>query len=165
MTVNDLIQLLEPYKDKELGKKYIIDFEKGKLVIKQNKRKVKSKEQTMQEVVEKINNKDHKYNFKELAYAFEHFCREFGYTYTTRLQIDQQAIKKVFPTHKSFGREELILVYTFIRIFEKQIKTATYLSPTWGGMVFAMPKIRQALRSSEVREKKVVDSQLVDEVY
>ena len=32
MTVNDLIQLLEPYKDKELGKKYIIDFEKGKLV-------------------------------------------------------------------------------------------------------------------------------------
>lgn len=165
MTVNDLIQLLEPYKDKELGKKYIIDFEKGKLVIKQNKRKVKSKEQTMQEVVEKINNKDHNYNFKEFAYAFEHFCREFGYTYTTRLQIDQQAIKKVFPTHKSFGREELILVYTFIRIFEKQIKTATYLSPTWGGMVFAMPKIKQALRSSEVREKKVVDSQLVDEVY
>lgn len=165
MTVNDLIQLLEPYKDKELGKKYIIDFEKGKLVIKQNKRKVKSKEQTMQEVVEKINNKDHKYNFKEFAYAFEHFCREFGYTYTTRLQIDQQAIKKVFPTHKSFGREELILVYTFIRIFEKQIKTATYLSPTWGGMVFAMPKIKQALRSSEVREKKVVDSQLADEVY
>ena len=165
MTVNDLIQLLEPYKDKELGKKYIIDFEKGKLVIKQNKRKVKSKEQTMQEVVEKINNKAHNYNFKEFAYAFEHFCREFGYTYTTRLQIDQQAIKKVFPTHKSFGREELILVYTFIRIFEKQIKTATYLSPTWGGMVFAMPKIKQALRSSEVREKKVVDSQLADEVY
>lgn len=165
MTVNDLIQLLEPYKDKELGKKYIIDFEKGKLVIKQNKRKVKSKEQTMQEVVEKINNKDHNYNFKEFAYAFEHFCREFGYTYTTRLQIDQQAIKKVFPTHKSFGREELILVYTFIRIFEKQIKTATYLSPTWGGMVFAMPKIKQALRSSEVREKKVVDSQLADEIY
>ena len=165
MTVNDLIQLLEPYKDKELGKKYIIDFEKGKLVIKQNKRKVKSKEQTMQEVVEKINNKDHNYNFKEFAYAFEHFCREFGYTYTTRLQVDQQAIKKVFPTHKSFGREELILVYTFIRIFEKQIKTATYLSPTWGGMVFAMPKIKQALRSSEVREKKVVDSQLADEVY
>ena len=119
MTVNDLIQLLEPYKDKELGKKYIIDFEKGKLVIKQNKRKVKSREQTMQEVVEKINNKDHNYNFKEFAYAFEHFCREFGYTYTTRLQVDQQAIKKVFPTHKSFGREELILVYTFIRIFEK----------------------------------------------
>ena len=165
MTVNDLIQLLEPYKDKELGKKYIIDFEKGKLVIKQNKRKVKSKEQTMQEVVEKINNKDHNYNFKEFAYAFEHFCREFGYTYTTRLQIDQQAIKKVFPTHKSFGREELILIYTFIRIFEKQIKTATYLSPTWGGMVFAMPKIKQALRSSEVREKKVVDSQLADEIY
>lgn len=165
MTVNDLIQLLEPYKDKELGKKYIIDFEKGKLVIKQNKRKVKSKEQTMQEVVEKINNKDHNYNFKEFAYAFEHFCREFGYIYTTRLQIDQQAIKKVFPTHKSFGREELILIYTFIRIFEKQIKTATYLSPTWGGMVFAMPKIKQALRSIEVREKKVVDSQLADEVY
>ena len=165
MTVNDLIQLLEPHKAKELGKKYIIDFEKGKLVIKQNKRKVKSKEQTMQEVVEKINNKDHNYNFKEFAYAFEHFCREFGYTYTTRLQVDQQAIKKVFPTHKSFGREELILVYTFIRIFEKQIKTATYLSPTWGGMVFAMPKIKQALRSSEVREKKVVDSQLADEVY
>lgn len=165
MTVNDLIKLLEPYKDMELSKKYVIDFEKGKLQIKQNKRKVKTKEQTMQEVADKINNKDHNYNFKEFAYAFEHFCREFGFTYTTRLQVDQQAIKKVFPTNKSFGREELVLVYTYIRIFEKQIKTATYLSPTWGGMVFAMPKIKQALRASEVREQKVLDSQLADEVY
>jgi len=165
MTVNDLIKLLEPYKDMELSKKYIIDFEKGKLQIKQNKRKVKSKEQTMLEVAEKINNKDHNYNFKEFAYAFEHFCREFGFTYTTRLQVDQQAIKKVFPTHKSFGRNELILVYTYIRIFEKQIKTATYLSPTWGGMVFAMPKIKQALRASESRVQKVVDNQLANEVY
>lgn len=165
MTVNDLIKLLEPYKDMELSKKYIIDFEKGKLQIKQNKRKVKTKEQTMQEVADKIHNKDHNYNFKEFAYAFEHFCREFGFTYTTRLQVDQQAIKKVFPTNKSFGREELVLVYTYIRIFEKQIKTATYLSPTWGGMVFAMPKIKQALRASEVREQKVLDSQLADEVY
>lgn len=165
LTVTELIKMLEPYKDRNLGKKYIIDFEKGNLVIKQNKRKVKSKEQTMQEVVEKINNKNHTYNFKEFAYAFEHFCREFGYTYTTRLQVDQQAIKKIFPTHKSFGREELALVYTYIRIFEKQVKTATYLSPTWGGMVFAMPKIKQALRASEVRQQKIVDSQLADEVY
>ena len=75
------------------------------------------------------------------------------------------AIKKVFPNHKEFGREELVLVYTYIRIFEKQVKTGTYLSPTWGGMVFAMPKIKQALRASEVREQKIVDSQLADEVY
>lgn len=165
MTVEDLIKMLEPYKSMELSKKYIIDFDKGKLQIKQNKRKVKSKEQTMQEVVEKINTKNHTYNFKEFAYAFEHFCREFGYTYTTRLQVDQQAIKKVFPTHKSFGRDELLIIYTFIRIFEKQVKTATYLSPTWGGLVFAMPKIKQALRANEVRNKKVVDNQLADEVY
>ena len=58
MTVAELIKRLVPYKDRDLGKKYIIDFEKGNLVIKQNKRKVKSKEQTMQEVVEKINTKN-----------------------------------------------------------------------------------------------------------
>ena len=137
----------------------------GKLNLKQVRRATKSKADVMDEVVEKINSKNHKYNFKEFAYAFEHFCREFGYTYTTRLKVDQMAIKKVFPNHKEFGRDELVLVYTYIRIFEKQIKTGTYLSPTWGGMVFAMPKIKQALRASEVREQKIVDSQLADEVY
>ena len=166
MKVSDLIKLLEPYKDIPISKKYTVEVEdNGKLILKQVRRATKTKADVMAEVVEKIKTKNHKYNFKEFAYAFEHFCREFGYTYTTRLQVDQMAIKKVFPNHKEFGREELVLVYTYIRIFEKQVKTGTYLSPTWGGMVFAMPKIKQALRASEVREQKIVDSQLADEVY
>lgn len=165
MNVTDLIKLLEPYKDLKISKNYTVETNGDKLILKQVRRSTKTKADIMAEVVEKINNKKHSYNFREFAYAFEHFCHEFGYTYSTRLQVDQQAIKKVFPNNTSFGREELILVYTYIRIFEKQVKTATYLSPTWGGMLFAMPKIKQALRASEVRQQKIVDNQLVDEVY
>ena len=165
MNVSDLIKLLEPYKDLKVAKNYTIDVVGDKLTLKQVRRTTKTKADIMAEVVRKIENKEHTYNFREFAYAFEHFCQQFGYTYSTRLQVDQQAIKKVFPNNTSFGREELVLVYTYIRIFEKQVKTATYLSPTWGGMVFAMPKIKQALRASEVREQKIVDSQLADEVY
>ena len=165
MNVSDLIKILEPYKNLKISKNYTIDVVGDKLTLKQVRRATKTKADIMAEVVRKIENKEHTYNFREFAYAFEHFCQQFGYTYSTRLQVDQQAIKKVFPNHKSFGREELVLVYTYIRIFEKQVKTATYLSPTWGGMVFAMPKIKQALRASEVRQQKIVDSQLVDEVY
>ena len=165
MNVADLIKLLEPYKDLKVSKKYTVEINGDKLTLKQVRRTTKTKADIMAEVVRKIENKEHTYNFREFAYAFEHFCHEFGYTYSTRLQIDQQAIKKVFPNNTSFGREELVLVYTYIRIFEKQVKTATYLSPTWGGMVFAMPKIKQALRASEVRQQKIVDSQLADEVY
>ena len=165
MNVSDLIKLLEHYKNLKVSKNYTIDVVGDKLTLKQVRRTTKTKADIMAEVVRKIENKEHTYNFREFAYAFEHFCQQFGYTYSTRLQVDQQAIKKVFPNHKSFGREELVLVYTYIRIFEKQVKTPTYLSPTWGGMVFAMPKIKQALRASEIREQKIVDSQLVDEVY
>ena len=165
MNVSDLIKILEPYKNLKISKNYTIDVVGDKLTLKQVRRATKTKADIMAEVVRKIENKEHTYNFREFAYAFEHFCQQFGYTYSTRLQVDQQAIKKVFPNHKSFGREELVLVYTYIRIFEKQVKTATYLSPTWGGMVFAMPKIKQALRASEVRQQKIVDSQLADEVY
>lgn len=165
MNVADLIKLLEPYKDLKVSKNYTVETNGDKLTLKQVRRTTKTKADIMAEVVRKIENKEHSYNFREFAYAFEHFCQQFGYTYSTRLQVDQQAIKKVFPNNKSFGRDELVLVYTYIRIFEKQVKTATYLSPTWGGMIFAMPKIKQALRASKVREQKIVDSQLVDEVY
>ncbi len=165
MNVADLIKILEPYKDLKVSKNYTVETNGDKLTLKQVRRTTKTKADIMAEVVRKIENKEHTYNFREFAYAFEHFCHEFGYAYSTRLQIDQQAIKKVFPNNTSFGREELVLVYTYIRIFEKQVKTATYLSPTWGGMVFAMPKIKQALRASEVRQQKIVDSQLADEVY
>ena len=111
MKVSDLIKLLEPYKDMPISKKYTVEVEdNGKLTLKQVRRATKTKADVMAEVVEKIKTKNHKYNFKEFAYAFDHLCREFGYTYTTRLQVDQMAIKKVFPNHKEFGREELVLV-------------------------------------------------------
>lgn len=167
MTVDELITLLEPHKGKSLPKGYSVEVLKnGKVTLKQNTAtKPVTKAEYMARVVDKINTKEHNYNYKEFAYAFEYFCRQFGYTYTTRLKIDQVGIKKVFPNHKSFNRDDLVLVYTYIRIFEKQIKTSTYLSPTWGGMVFAMPRIKQALRAVSVREQKVQESELVDEVY
>src|SRR5699024_4723133 len=142
MNVSDLIKLLEPYKDLKVSKKYTVEINGDKLTLKQVRRTTKTKAEIMAEVVRKIENKEHTYNFREFAYAFEHFCQQFGYAYSTRLQVDQQAIKKVFPNHKSFGREELVLVYTYIRIFEKQVKKPTYLSHTLGGMVVAIQKIK-----------------------
>ena len=66
----------------------------------------------------------------------------------------------------SHGRyHQQSIIYTYIRIFDKQIKTPTYTSPTWGGLPYAMPKIRTALRASENRTEKVKEQDLCEEVY
>ena len=85
--------------------------------------------------------------------------------YVTKLPIDQAQIKRLFPNNTYFGREELAIIYTYIRIFDKQIKTPTYTSPTWGGLPYAMPKIRLALKASENRTEKVKEQDLCEEVY
>ena len=166
MDVQSLIEMLEPHKDKQMAKDYKIEIEDDKVVLKVAKRKVAQKKaDIMKTVVQKIEDKVHYYNFKEFAYAFEHFCHQFGYMYVTKLPIDQAQIKRLFPNNTYFGREELAIIYTYIRIFDKQIKTPTYTSPTWGGLPYAMPKIRTALRASENRTEKVKEQDLCEEVY
>ncbi|MBQ5917141.1 MAG: bacterial transcriptional activator domain-containing protein, partial [Lachnospiraceae bacterium] len=93
MDVQSLIELLEPYKDKQMAKDYKIEIEDDKVVLKVAKRKVAQKKaDIMKTVVQKIEDKVHYYNFKEFAYAFEHFCHQFGYMYVTKLPIDQVTV-------------------------------------------------------------------------
>lgn len=166
MDVQSLIDLLEPYKEMQVSKDYKIEIVDEKVTLKVAKRKVsQTKADVMKVVKQKIADKVHYYNFKEFAYAFEIFCHEFGYTYVTRLPIDQAQIKRLFPNNTYFGRDELAIIYTYVRIFDKQIKTPTYPSPTWGGLQYAMPKIKLALRASENRTAQVSEESLCDEVY
>ena len=66
MNVSDLIKLLEPYKDLKVSKNYTIDVVGDKLTLKQVRRTTKTKADIMAEVVRKIENKEHTYNFREL---------------------------------------------------------------------------------------------------
>lgn len=164
-TVEDLIELLEQHKGCKIAGNYEISAKDGVVTIKKGaKKKRASKAESILNLRQKIATQQHEYNFHEMCYAFEIFCIDNGYTYSTNLMRDTQQVKKVFPNKTTFGREELMIVFKFIQIFEKQIKTPVYLSPTWGGMVYAMPKIKQAIRASENRKQpKQLD--LVDEEY
>ena len=71
MDVQSLIEMLEPYKDKQMAKDYKIEIEDDKVVLKVAKRKVAQKKaDIMKTVIQKIEDKVHYYNFKEFAYAF-----------------------------------------------------------------------------------------------
>lgn len=163
--VEDIIELLTPHLGCKIAGNYEISAKDGVVTIKKGaKKKRASKAESILNLRQKIATQQHEYNFHEMCYAFEIFCRDNGYTYVSSLMRDTAQIKKVFPDKQSFGREELMIVFKYIQIFEKQIKTPTYLSPTWGGMIYAMPKIKQALRASENRAKpKQLD--LVEEEY
>lgn len=164
-TVEDIIKLLEPHKGCKVAGIYEISAKDGVVTIKKGaKKKRASKAESLLNLRQKIATGQHEYNFREMCYAFEIFCVDNGYTYSTNFMRDIAQIKKVFPNNTSFGREELLLVFKYIQIFEKQIKTPTYLSPTWGGMIYAMPKIKQAVRASENREKPK-QLELVEEEY
>lgn len=163
-TVEDLIKLLEEHKGCKIAGNYEISAKDGVVTIKKGaKKKRASKAESILNLRAKIATADHNYNFHELCYAFEIFCHDMGYAYASNLMRDTAQIKKVFPNQTTFGVEELRIVYKYIDIFEKQVKTPTYLSPTWGGLVYAMPKVKMAMRASENRKQKELD--LVEEEY
>lgn len=167
LMVDELIAILAKYKGSKIAGNWEISHKDGVVTIKKGAKKPRaSKAESILKLKTKIATGDGTeiYNFHEMCYSFEIFCRDYGYTYATNLMRDTQAVKRVFPSHKEFTREDVLLVCKYIEIFEKQVKTATYLSPTWNGLIYAMPKVNMALRASQNRNtQKKLD--LVEEEF
>lgn len=162
--VDEVIEILEKYRGSKLAGNWEISHKNGVVTFKKGEKKRRaSKAESLMKLKLKIVNGADEYNFHEMCYAFEIFCKDYGYNYVTNLMRDTQAIKRVFPEHKSFTREDILLVCKYIEIFEKQIKTPTYQNPTWGGLVYAMPKVKLALKATINRAKKQLE--LVEEEF
>lgn len=154
LTVNELIDILEQFRGAKIAGNWEFNHKDGVVTIKKGlKRKRASKVDNIIKLKTKMatDTGTETYNFHEFCYAFEIFCKEFNYLFSSNLMRDTQAIKRVFPDHKSFTKEDLMLIHKYIEIFDKQIKTPTYQSPTWAGLIYAMPKVRLALRASQNR--------------
>lgn len=167
LMVDELIETLEQFRGAKVAGNWEINHKDGVVTLKKGtKKKRASKVDSIIKLKTKMatDKGTEIYNFHEFCYAFEIFCKEFNYVYSTNLMRDTQAIKRVFPDHKSFTKEDLMLIHKYIEIFDKQIKTPTYQLPTWQGLIYAMPKVRLALRASYNRNTQT-KLKLVEEEF
>ena len=123
-----------------------VTFKLGKSQHTQVKKK-STRDDKINRVRSKIEQGDFNFNFHEFAYCLEILVRDKLKTpYVANVMRDTQQIKKVFPNNKAFGKEEYDIIETYVDIFNAVIKTPSYVTPTWGGLVYAMPKVKKAMK-------------------
>lgn len=154
LMVEEVLQFLNKYPNAKIAGNWEFSHKDGVVTIKKGAKKPRaSKAESILKLKTKIATGDgtETYNFREMCYTFEIFCEDYGYNHLTNLMRDTQSVKKVFPDNKEFTREDILTVAKYIEIFEKQVRTATYTNPTWGGLIYAMPKVKLALRTAQNR--------------
>lgn len=156
-----LIAQLEELKDLPLGKNYIVEVRDGNVYILTRKAK-KSKQDVIQNIMIKLQDRTSTFNFHEMAYIFEILGKNYGWDIVSNRAVDTAKIKKVFPQHKSFTHMDVEIVDTYLRIFKKEIATPSYTTPTWGGIPYSLDKIKKAIQSSRNRRQV---SEIVEEEF